>query len=140
MGVWVCSCANNQVLATEDSLVEKDLFGSEQARLKEAGDFWLLGQCDGVVLSPRSAFADRALSLAMHTPRTVRCEQERDIVKRQQGVSKRRSVKLAGDEADHSSTAEVNGSTTIIVNVTVVGWACRYVQLQDGRSSFPVAM
>eukprot|EP00959_Pyramimonas_sp_CCMP1952_P208484 4361074-Pyramimonas_sp.AAC.2 len=117
----------NVVLSTDDPL-ERDLFDtSEQVRLKEVGDFWLLGQCDGVVLSPQSAFADRALALALHTPLTVRCGLDETKL----GKAMRDVHKHSGNETRMVGAAGVNATVAL-------GWDCRYVQLKDGPT-FPSA-
>ena len=116
------------MLAT-DSPLERNLFDtSESVRVKEVGDFWLLGQCDGVVLSPHSAFADRALSMAMHTQLIVRCAKDK--------IRHGRVIKPVHKFSKQQEEAKIK---ILELNVTPpIGWDCRYVQLKDGPA-FPGA-
>jgi len=98
---------------------DNNLGGESQAiRLKEAADFWLLGQCDGVVLSKESAFADKALTLAMHTVATVRC------------------TDAVHDPSVHTRYQEKHDRMNTTVQVKGgAPWKCRRVQLQDWTKS-----
>lgn len=77
---------------------------TNSARMKAAADWWLLTQVDAMVVGHSSAFADKAILMAMHVPVIVRCS---------------------------SSYASDLNITLTELNKMVPGWSCRPVEVRD---------
>ncbi|KAK3266599.1 hypothetical protein CYMTET_24785, partial [Cymbomonas tetramitiformis] len=97
---------DKQLVTNKGPIEHLGLLSTEAGRKRAAADFWLLTQCDGLVLSRSSHLADKAVLLAMHIPVIMRCK----------------------PDSEWTSTSSIPEEG---VTVTVPGMSCRYVQMQD---------